>query len=264
MQTSAIATLYNFSIREGEEEKYFSKEFQKDLLKVKDLTSAHKFASTYGTHYLKKAKMGARFQENIYFPLLATSSEISKAQSSANTNAFGGSETSVAASSENSSNTGSKSISVGGARQYGLVDALGECGDLLGRDNILFPVEYQSAPIYTILKDNKYADAKKNLQEYTEQLYERGTECGEKNCSGAGTCVSDPGFFQKPLADGMPFSDIFRKGECICLQEKKGNTCEKKMDLNANIISAKKKLKTLAWTTIDVGSKDLKHIDFKS
>lgn len=59
---------------------------------------------------MKKAKMGARFQENIYFSETATSTEISNAQSSANSNSFGakvegsfgGFEASVAANSEKS------------------------------------------------------------------------------------------------------------------------------------------------------------------
>lgn len=123
-------------------------------------------------------------------------------------------------------------------------------------------MEYQSAPIHTILKDGKYANAKKNLKEYTEELYKKGIECGKKNCSASGTCVSDPGFFQKPLAGGMPFSDIFRKGECICNQEKTGKTCDKKMDLKASVEASKKKRKTLAWTTIGIGSHDLKLYDF--
>lgn len=36
IQTSAIATLYTFAVREGDEESYLSDDFKEDLLKVKD------------------------------------------------------------------------------------------------------------------------------------------------------------------------------------------------------------------------------------
>ena len=88
MQTSAIATLYTFAVKEGEEEKYLSEDFKKDLTTVKDWASAHKFVSTYGTHYMRKAKMGARFQENIYFTETASSDDVASAKSSANANSF--------------------------------------------------------------------------------------------------------------------------------------------------------------------------------
>jgi len=41
MQISAIATLYTFAVKEGDEEKYLSEDFKKDLLTVKDWESAH-------------------------------------------------------------------------------------------------------------------------------------------------------------------------------------------------------------------------------
>jgi MAC/Perforin domain len=61
MQTSALATLYTFALRTGEEQKMFSENFKSELLKVRSLTDAHRFIGLYGTHYMKKAKMGARY-----------------------------------------------------------------------------------------------------------------------------------------------------------------------------------------------------------
>lgn len=61
MQTSAIATLYTFAIRKGEETMYLSEDFVNDVQKVENLEDAHEFIGTYGSHYMKKAKMGARY-----------------------------------------------------------------------------------------------------------------------------------------------------------------------------------------------------------
>lgn len=80
MSTSAIATLYTFALKSGTEQSYLSEDFKSDLQSVTDEASAFQFIKTYGSHYLKKAKMGARFQENIYFSEDATESEMTKAR----------------------------------------------------------------------------------------------------------------------------------------------------------------------------------------
>ena len=72
MSTSAIATLYTFALREGEEQEFLAENFKADLASVVDQKSAFKFIKLYGSHYLSRAKMGARFQENIYFSEEAT------------------------------------------------------------------------------------------------------------------------------------------------------------------------------------------------
>lgn len=95
VQTSAIATLYTFAIREGEEASYLSADFRADLEKVQSMAATHKFLATYGTHFMKKAKMGARYQENIYFDESASAEEIASTVSETNANSF---KTSIEAS----------------------------------------------------------------------------------------------------------------------------------------------------------------------
>jgi len=60
------------------------------------------------------------------------------------------SKTSGSESSNASSSHASESVSKGGLRQFGQIAASGKCGDLLGQDNILFPVEYEIEPIYNL------------------------------------------------------------------------------------------------------------------
>lgn len=88
MQTSAIATLYTYAIRTGEEKEFLSEEFLKDLAAIDDWPSTFEFFKNYGTHYMKRAKMGARYQENISFNSKATEEEISEAKSRARNDAF--------------------------------------------------------------------------------------------------------------------------------------------------------------------------------
>lgn len=173
MQTSALATLYTFALRKGEETKYLSEDFKADLAKVNSYESAYDFFSLYGTHYLAKAKMGARFQENIYFSEKATEVDMQSTMNEANSNSFSGSvEASYGAfsgeasagreasssneSSEQSTIENSESITTGGFRQFGQIAASGKCGELLGEDNILFPVEYESVPIFKLIDASKY------------------------------------------------------------------------------------------------------------
>lgn len=172
--------------------------------------------------------MGARFQENIYFTETATSKEISSVKSSANANSFdtsvkggykgfsgsvsvGRDADSSKSSSNSSSNSKSSSTSAGGMRQFGQIKASGKCGELLGDENILFPIEYDSKPIYSILRSSKYALAKKTLESYINQgLRAKGTECIKKQCNSAGVCVVNPAFFEQPLEKGMPYTDLFK------------------------------------------------------
>jgi len=72
MTTSAIASLYTFALRQGTEQTFLSEDFTKDLQKIRNNQQAFEFIRIYGSHYLKRAKMGARFQENIYFSEEAT------------------------------------------------------------------------------------------------------------------------------------------------------------------------------------------------
>lgn len=149
-------------------------------------------------------------------------------------------------------------------RQYGQIKASGKCGELLGDDNILFPIEYDSKPIYSILNSSEHATAKQALAAYiNEGLRTKGSECIKNQCSSAGACVVNPAFFEQPLTEGMPYTDVFKKNECICNQDKQGDKCEKKMDIKHNIAATQKKSKHLAWTTIPVSDGALKLSDFK-
>ena len=80
MTVSAIATLYTFASKEGTEKTFLSEDFKADLAKVNSNETAFKFIRIYGSHYLKRAKMGARYQENIYFSETASSEEMSEAR----------------------------------------------------------------------------------------------------------------------------------------------------------------------------------------
>ena len=140
MTTSAIATLYTFALRQGTEQSFLSDDFTKDLHNIRDNRQAFEFIRVYGSHYLNRAKMGARFQENIYFSEEATAQEMSSAKEQANSNAFGveasvsggyaGVSVGVSASHKQESSSGSKSsnsssshssksVSKGGLRQFG-------------------------------------------------------------------------------------------------------------------------------------------------
>jgi hypothetical protein len=61
----------------------FSKQFIELADKVKDEKTAFEFVKMFGSHYVSRAKMGARFEENYYFSEEASSSEITKARSKA-------------------------------------------------------------------------------------------------------------------------------------------------------------------------------------
>lgn len=86
--TSAIATLYTYALREGKEYEFLNEEFKNDIKKVRSKKEVYWFFSLYGTHYLKRAKMGARFQENIYLSNLATESEVKDIRNEANKDSF--------------------------------------------------------------------------------------------------------------------------------------------------------------------------------
>lgn len=73
--TSAIATLYSYALSKGQMKHFFSQDFQADLSILKDLPSAMRFIRLYGTHFIKRADMGARYQENIYISSETTERE---------------------------------------------------------------------------------------------------------------------------------------------------------------------------------------------
>jgi len=173
-----------------------SKDFEDDIKALTNWNSYVELIGTYGTHYLKTAKMGARFQENIYFSSEATSEEISSAKSKANSNSIsaglsgGGYGVEVSASytrdaasssssSKASSESKSESVSRGGMRQFGQIDASGKCGDLLGDENILFPVEYETEPLFKLIDPKKYPKQRRNFQLLLSRMIGAGKQCAK-------------------------------------------------------------------------------------
>lgn len=197
MQTNAIASLYTFALRKGHEQDYLSDAFREGLEGITSWHETYEFIQTYGSHYIAKARMGARFQENIYFDENASETEMSSAKEAANESAFSvsasgsyggfsaeasyGQEKSGSSSeSSSSSNSQSSSVSKGGMRQFGQIAASGKCGELLGEENILFPVEYETEPIYKLVDPKKYPKARAFLEHFLIILIKRGDECSKK------------------------------------------------------------------------------------
>lgn len=119
-------------------------------------------------------------------------------------------------------------------------------------------MEYQSAPIYSILKKPEHQTAKNVLQDYINNgLNKRATECVKNQCSSAGTCISDPAFFQNALTANMPYTDLFMRGECICNQDKTGAKCDKKVDITKVVAANRKDNKILAWSTMSVSDSSI-------
>lgn len=125
MSISAVATLYSYALREGEEPTFLSQEFKEGLAEVKDVPSAVKFIGFFGTHYLKKAEMGARFQENIYFEESATEQERKEAWEQANGNVFSVSG-SGSKTGEESAKGKNDAVTVNGGANAGLESGTGE------------------------------------------------------------------------------------------------------------------------------------------
>lgn len=192
MQTSALASLYTFALRKGQEKEFLSEDFKADLEGINNWPTTYEFLSLYGTHYLKKAKMGARYQENIYFSEKASEEEIQSSSNEANSNSFsasasasygafsgsvsGGRDSAESTeTSEESTIESSESVSTGGIRQFGQIHASGKCGELLGEDNILFPVEYETEPIYKLVDPTKYPNARKYIELFLKLMTEAGT-----------------------------------------------------------------------------------------
>lgn len=166
-------------------------------------TSAYECIGTYGSNYMRKAKMGARFQENIYFDENAAEKDVSTATSKANANSFSGSVSGSyggfsaevsggrdASSSnedeESSSESNIESVSVGGQRQFGQIAASGSCGELLGEENILFPVEYETEPLCKIVNSRTYPKARSYLEHFLKHMINQGGQCSKAWCSGKG------------------------------------------------------------------------------
>lgn len=76
MQASAIASLYTYETDAMMAQMYLSKEFQEGLQTIKSWHETFGFIQSFGTHFLVKATMGARFQENIYFNEEVTYSQL--------------------------------------------------------------------------------------------------------------------------------------------------------------------------------------------
>lgn len=140
--------------------------------------------------------MGARFQENIYFSSEATSKEISEAKSKANSNSFSASVSggygafsgsasyardsdSKSSSSSEKSESREESTSIGGMRQFGQIDASGKCGDLLGDENILFPVEYEIRPLFHLIDPKKYPRQRRYMQHILNIMIREGNNCAK-------------------------------------------------------------------------------------
>lgn len=273
MSTSAIATLYTFAIKEGSEKSFLSKDFEDDIKKLYAWDSYVKFVSTYGTHYLRTAKMGARFQENVYFSSESTSEEIAVARSEANSDsisasvsgsygAFSGSASyqgdfaSNNSNSKDDSESKEESVSRGGMRQFGQIAASSKCGDLLGDQNILFPVEYETEPLYKLVDPKKYPNQRRHLEGLLTTMIQQGARCAKEQCTGHGTCIVDQYFFDKPY-QGFDYKKIFREKECICDQDRMGHDCGEKLDLAQLKEASEKDAKKVVWTTMMHNDKSL-------
>lgn len=207
--------------------------------------SAFEFIRIYGSHYLKRAKMGARYQENIFFSSSATETEMAAAKSAANSSSFGASasvsysgfgvsasasashkeeESSSSESSKGNTSQQSSSVSQGGIRQFGQIKASGKCGELLGEDNILFPVEYETEPIFKLVDAKKFPKQRAYLEYLLRTMMSEGAKCAQARCSSKGTCVVDQFFFDRDYKD-LNYETIFKNEPCVCNSERMGTDC---------------------------------------
>jgi hypothetical protein len=159
--------IFDFNqVKKSYDAKEYSKAFKEEASKVKDPKSVYAFIQDFGTHYVKLAKMGSRFEQSYYFSETTSEEEVSSAQQSASEDSMdysasgsvsgGGfgvsasasfshseseSETKENSSSNSSSKSHSSRESTSGSKIFGMVNAAGtECGDIVGEQNILFPV----------------------------------------------------------------------------------------------------------------------------
>jgi len=86
MSLSALASLYTYKLKHQKMLEVFSPLLEQDLSKIATDRDAFYFIKMYGTHYVESAKMGARFQENIYFSEETSSDEIKQVVANASKN----------------------------------------------------------------------------------------------------------------------------------------------------------------------------------
>lgn len=73
-----------------------------------------------------------------------------------------------------------------------------------------------------------------------------------------------PGYFEKPLKYGLPYSTIFNEGECICNQNRMGKRCEKVADFKAIMNQSEKNKKLMVWSTMMVNDYRIKLYEFRT
>lgn len=180
--------------------------------------------------------MGARFEENYYFSEATTSDKIATAQEEASTDSFafsaavsgsakaggvkvkgsasgGANETTTATTSASASVEQSQtaSVSTSGTKIYGMVNAAGtKCGSLVGTQNVLFPIKYDTIPIWELpgLDSTKRNRIKGFYDEVLEKAIE-DTTCSSGCVSG----INEFGFSQ----DTFPgYGNLVDNSNCIC------------------------------------------------
>lgn len=72
ISNSAIASLFTYAMQPEAAQASLSDDFKKAVNKLTGEAGAFAFVQKYGTHYIEKAKMGARFEQNMYFSIEAT------------------------------------------------------------------------------------------------------------------------------------------------------------------------------------------------
>jgi hypothetical protein len=202
--TTALASLFTYSYQK--DNYHFTEKFMEEASKVNNDATTFEFVKTYGTHFVSRAKMGSRFEQSYYFSEKASTKDISEAKQMASADSlsfsksasvegggFGFSGSASASSKKSKSSEKAKessnsrghsfmsNMSTSGSSLSGMVNASGtECGEIVGEQNILFPVQYETVPLWEIQSlPTNLGDRLENF--YSSVLKEAG-KCGIKKC----------------------------------------------------------------------------------
>jgi len=190
--------------------------------------------------------MGARFDQNIMFSETATEETISKASQasksssttfSAKVEAEGwGASASVGTTQGNKSGTDSSksnskssnksnSVSTGSTKVYGQINMNNKCGKLTGGQDILFPVEYDTEPIWKAFDPTKYEAQIALFKTFLNDLRANLLSCAETKCNKAGVCKVKKLFMDNNKYE-KGFMDKMYDESCICNSNRTGSTCK--------------------------------------
>lgn len=132
------------------------------------------------------------------------------------------SESSTDSTSE-SSTSSSSNYSTGNTKVYGQINTDMGCGGLTGDEDILFPIEYQTKPLYTLFDNETYATQNAWMKNITDTLLEQGLACASDYCSGYGTCYQQEDLFSSRNYTQFvvqPFTST-----CLCSASRMGDDC---------------------------------------